>query len=192
MPTCKNDCKRYYRGDEPSPKGLGYCAHAEKINKRRKGRDGKFWVVKAIKLQSGKRIRRWTRVKKAKIKKRKAMTRAVSGGGFGLLHTMNMRRKHTPKTPKQPKQPKIPTLRFKTTKIAKLQIKLENGNITPSEENTLHKLSKKYRVLKYLRYKYSKSMENQEKVENKITEMKGNPFDDYESIDYSNLVTQET
>ena len=71
MPTCKNDCKRYYRGDEPSPKGLGYCAHAEKINQRRKGRDGKFWVVKAITMKSGKRIRRWTRVKKAVTKKRK-------------------------------------------------------------------------------------------------------------------------
>jgi hypothetical protein len=71
MPTCKNDCKRYYRGDEPSPKGLGYCAHAEKINQRRKGRDGKFWVVKAVTMKTGKRIRRWTRVKKVVTKKRK-------------------------------------------------------------------------------------------------------------------------
>lgn len=71
MPTCKNDCKRYYRGDEPSPKGLGYCAHAEKFNQRRKGRDGKFWIVKAIAMKSGKRIRRWTRVKKIVTKKRK-------------------------------------------------------------------------------------------------------------------------
>ena len=71
MPTCKNDCKRYYRGDEPSPKGLGYCAHAEKINQRRRGRDGKFWVVKAVTMKTGKRIRRWTRVKKVVTKKRK-------------------------------------------------------------------------------------------------------------------------
>lgn len=187
MPTCKNDCKRYYRGDEPSPKGLGYCAHAEKINQRRKGRDGKFWVVKAIKLNSGKRIRRWIRVKKAKIKKRKTMTRAVSGGGFGLLHTMNMRRKHPPKTPKTPKQPNIPTLRFTTKKIAKLQIKLENGNITPSEENTLKELSKKYRVLRYSTFKYATSRNNQEKVENKIKGITGKPFDEYESRDYNEI-----
>lgn len=32
MPKCKNDNKRTYKGTEPSPKGLGYCAHAEKIN----------------------------------------------------------------------------------------------------------------------------------------------------------------
>jgi hypothetical protein len=36
-----------YHGDEPSPKGLGYCAHLETEGKRRKGRDGKMWVVKA-------------------------------------------------------------------------------------------------------------------------------------------------
>ena len=71
MPTCKNDCKRYYRGDEPSPKGLGYCAHAEKINQRRRGKDGKFWVVKAVTMKTGKRVRRWTRVKKVVTKKRK-------------------------------------------------------------------------------------------------------------------------
>ena len=89
MPTCKNDCKRYYRGDEPSPKGLGYCAHAEKINQRRKGRDGKFWVVKAIAMKSGNRIRRWTRVKKAVTKKRK-VTKATKKksklkGGVGNM-----------------------------------------------------------------------------------------------------------
>lgn len=185
MPTCKNDCKRYYRGNEPSPKGLGYCAHAEKINKRRKGRDGKFWVVKAIKLKSGKRIRRWTRVKKAMTKKRKTMTRAVSGGGIGLLHTMNMRRKHTPKTPKQRK---IPTLRFTTKKIADLQIKLENGNITPRERGKLKELSKKYLVLRYSTPKYTTSMKNQQKVEYKIKEMTGKPFDDeYKSIEYQQL-----
>ena len=30
MPLCKNDPKRKYTGDEPSPKGLGWCAHGEK------------------------------------------------------------------------------------------------------------------------------------------------------------------
>ena len=90
MPTCKNDCKRYYRGDEPSPKGLGYCAHAEKINQRRKGRDGKFWVVKVIKLKTGKRIRRWVRVKKAMTKKRKtpkakATKKSKLKGGVGNI-----------------------------------------------------------------------------------------------------------
>ena len=35
MPYCKNDQKRTYKGDEPSPKGLGFCAHAEDLGKTR-------------------------------------------------------------------------------------------------------------------------------------------------------------
>lgn len=101
MPTCKNDCKRYFRGDEPSPKGLGYCAHAEKINQRRKGRDGQFWIVKAITMKSGKRIRRWTRVKKVATKKRKTTKKKskLKGGvnpyaGRALARIVHERQQH--------------------------------------------------------------------------------------------------
>lgn len=45
MPPCKNDAARSYKGDEPSPKGFGYCAHAEPQGSRRKGRDGAQWSV---------------------------------------------------------------------------------------------------------------------------------------------------
>ena len=48
MPLCKNDPKRKYKGDEPSPKGLGWCAHGEKEGKVRKGRDGNKWIVKKV------------------------------------------------------------------------------------------------------------------------------------------------
>lgn len=46
MPPCKNDKTRTYKGDEPSPKGLGFCAHAEPVWKERKGRDGRKWEVR--------------------------------------------------------------------------------------------------------------------------------------------------
>jgi hypothetical protein len=46
MPHCKNDPKRTYTGAEPSPKGRGYCAHAEKVGQKRKGSDGETWEVK--------------------------------------------------------------------------------------------------------------------------------------------------
>lgn len=49
MPKCKNDMKRYYKGIEPSPKGLGYCAHAEKQGSKRKGKDGNMWIIKVVK-----------------------------------------------------------------------------------------------------------------------------------------------
>lgn len=46
MPVCKGEYGTYYRGDEPSPKGLGYCARSEGVGKRRKGNDGETWVVR--------------------------------------------------------------------------------------------------------------------------------------------------
>lgn len=46
MPVCKGEYGTYYRGDEPSPKGLGYCARSEGVGKRRKGNDGDMWVVR--------------------------------------------------------------------------------------------------------------------------------------------------
>jgi len=52
---CINDKKTIYIGTEPSPKGFGYCAHAEKINTIKKGKDGNIWIVK--KNNSG--IKRW-------------------------------------------------------------------------------------------------------------------------------------
>ena len=40
MPHCKNNHKKTYIGDEPSPKGLGYCASGEKEGTKMKGKDG--------------------------------------------------------------------------------------------------------------------------------------------------------
>jgi hypothetical protein len=49
MPKCINDVNKSYTGDEPSPKGLGYCAHAEKIGTIKKGKDGNIWIIKKTK-----------------------------------------------------------------------------------------------------------------------------------------------
>ncbi len=48
MPKCKNNPTRSYKGSEPSPKGLGYCASGESIGKKRKGKDGNMWIVKEV------------------------------------------------------------------------------------------------------------------------------------------------
>jgi len=37
MPTCKNDPSKTFKGTEPSPKGMGWCAHGEKEGKVRNG-----------------------------------------------------------------------------------------------------------------------------------------------------------
>ena len=62
MPKCKNDTTRSYKGNEPSPKGLGYCAHAEKLNKKKKGKDGNMWIVS----KTSKGVKRWIILKKEK------------------------------------------------------------------------------------------------------------------------------
>lgn len=64
MPKCKNDNTRSYKGTEPSPKGLGYCAHPEKIGKKRKGKDGNMWIIKS----TSKGILRWVKYKDNKKK----------------------------------------------------------------------------------------------------------------------------
>ena len=57
---CKNDKSRTYKGTEPSPKGKGYCAHAENVGSKKKGKDGNMWEVKQIKNGS----KRWIKVHK--------------------------------------------------------------------------------------------------------------------------------
>ena len=66
MPKCKNDPSRSYKGIEPSPKGLGYCAHAEKLQSKKKGKDGNIWIVKAVK-----KSKRWFKFSKEVVSKKK-------------------------------------------------------------------------------------------------------------------------
>jgi hypothetical protein len=49
LKPCKNDSAKTYKGNEPSPKGLGYCAHAEPVGKIRAGLNGSKWVVQTDK-----------------------------------------------------------------------------------------------------------------------------------------------
>ena len=54
---CDKSKKAYYTGEEPSPKGLGYCARCTPLNVMMKGKDGNLWENK--KYSKGKR---WVRV----------------------------------------------------------------------------------------------------------------------------------
>jgi len=57
MPICKNDPKKSYKGSEPSPKGLGYCAHAEKLGITKKGLDGNNWKIES----TAQGVKRWVK-----------------------------------------------------------------------------------------------------------------------------------
>jgi len=45
MPTCVNDSSKLYTGNEPSPKGIGYCAGSEFVGTKKEGKDNNIWVV---------------------------------------------------------------------------------------------------------------------------------------------------
>jgi hypothetical protein len=79
MPSCKNG-KGSYKGSEPSPKGVGFCAKHEKIGTRKRGKDKKMWIVRSVKYKSGKRIRRWFLVQKPKTKPKSSKRKATSHG----------------------------------------------------------------------------------------------------------------
>ena len=52
---CLNDPSKEYTGTEPSPKGLGYCAHAEEIGSIRVGNDENVWKV----IETSKKTKMW-------------------------------------------------------------------------------------------------------------------------------------
>ena len=56
--SCNCDDSRTYTGKEPSPKGLGFCAHCIPLNVSMKGLDGNLWENK--KFAKGKR---WVKVR---------------------------------------------------------------------------------------------------------------------------------
>ncbi len=90
---CLNDPSRSYTGTEPSAKGLGYCAHAEKLGTIRRGKDGKLWQV--TKTKSG--IKRWSRKNDGKNSKYEDCVRKVKAKQSAWCKKNKYPRKKDPK-----------------------------------------------------------------------------------------------
>ena len=73
MAKCHNDSSKTYKGTEPSPKGRGFCAHAERVGSVMKGTDNKMWKVQLIKNKT----KRWVRVKSITKKKKNDIKRSA-------------------------------------------------------------------------------------------------------------------
>jgi hypothetical protein len=58
MPKCSNDKTKSYKGDEPSPLGLGFASSPLEIGTVMKGNDGSDWIVGETTLG----IKRWKKV----------------------------------------------------------------------------------------------------------------------------------
>lgn len=75
---CINDPKRSYNGKEPSPKGFGYCAHAERVGATKKGKDGNRWTVKKDKLGRKRWVRNATKAVSKGVANKKAVSKRVA------------------------------------------------------------------------------------------------------------------
>ena len=70
MPSFKNGAG-WYKGTENSPKGRGFCSKYYTIGTKKRGRDKQMWEVRAVKLSTGKRCKRWFKVLPGKCKLKK-------------------------------------------------------------------------------------------------------------------------
>ena len=79
MPKCKNNPKKSYKGTEPSPKGLGWCAGSMKDKTKKKGKDGNMWIIKTVSDGSTRWAKYTTSKTKSKTKsKRKTKSKTKS------------------------------------------------------------------------------------------------------------------
>lgn len=92
MPLCRNDKSRHYKGTEPSPKGLGWCSHACKLNTRKRGKNGQMWQVKKcgkskrwVKAPVLKKTKKTRRTKKT-TKQKKPKRKTLRGGSNQLVN----------------------------------------------------------------------------------------------------------
>ena len=79
MPKCKNNLNKSYKGTEPSPKGLGWCAGSMTEGDTHKGLDKNMWIVKKIKNGNKRWMKHTTSKTKSKTKsKRKTKSKTKS------------------------------------------------------------------------------------------------------------------
>jgi len=131
MPKCKNDPTSSYVGLEPSPKGFGYCAHAELIGTIRKGKDNEWWIVSSS--QNG--TKRWVKYNpnnktKSKIK-------------FGLNKTTKTGNKTIKRKPKSPQIKSTRKVNFYFSADSESDGNNDNEDGSPSlKDKKLKKLKK--------------------------------------------------
>ena len=84
MPKCKNSDTWTYKGTEPSPKGLGYCAKGEKINKKMKGNDGNMWIINETKTG----VKRWIKFTKQSKTPKKSLNKSTCHFCYTFVHVL--------------------------------------------------------------------------------------------------------
>lgn len=101
---CKNDPHRKYSGKEPSPKGDGWCAHAEPKGKKLIGKDRRLWYVHQNEKNGVKNWRRVAQPTTGQSPKSRPTRRPAA------------RRSKSPTSPKSRSTKKIGTTKFSRRK----------------------------------------------------------------------------
>ena len=73
MPKCLNSKTGTYKGTEPSPKGIGYCARGEKIGTKMIGSDKNMWIVKQYNKSN-----KWVKYNENSVNKAKLVEKPVA------------------------------------------------------------------------------------------------------------------
>lgn len=105
-----SDC--IYKGSEPSPKGLGYCANSFPSNTIMLGNNGNLWIVKQDKNYK----KRWVQAKEMSVVDFRSPKRKTS------------KKLTSPKTPKSPKLKKS---------ISPRKLRIYNPNPNPKPKSKL-------------------------------------------------------
>lgn len=145
MPKCVNDDSRSYTGNEPSPKGFGWCAHAEVINKVRKGTDGGKWIISEDKNNR----KFWKRLSKddnksvahagptKSVTKKKKGTRKKSSTSRGRsTSSTSAKKKKTESSRSTAKTKKTTTKRKRSISPSKKKIATRERSTSPKKKNT--------------------------------------------------------
>ena len=130
MPKCIDDSSRSYTGNEPSPKGLGYCAHTQAVGTTKTGNDGNTWTVET----TYKGTKRW--VKKSGSSKRMS-TRKVS-----KKKTSSKRKSPKRKSTKRTSKKKTSSKRKSTKKVSK-----KNNDPIVYKNMTLKDLQRRFKKI---------------------------------------------
>lgn len=90
MPKCLNDSSRNYNGNEPSPKGNGYCAHGEPVGIIRLGTDGNAWIVN----ETAKKVKKWIIQSKGIFKPINLINDTFNYNDYRLIHLTKSQQNH--------------------------------------------------------------------------------------------------
>ena len=136
MPKCIDDPRRSYTGKEPSPKGLGYCAHTQAVGTTKTGNDGNTWTVET----TYKGTKRW--IKKSGSSKRVPKEKKTSSKRKSPKKVSKKKTSGKRKSTKRTSKKKTSSKRKSTKKVSK-----KNNDPIVYKNMTLKDLQKRFKQI---------------------------------------------